>query len=88
MSKTKDKVDNFSKVVVENAAEELTKLILNGTEKVFDSDATYLINKHGAETLMLLGCKVVKCGIRTYIQLPKNYITDAKIEKAILNMSK
>ena len=81
-------MDQFSKVVVENAASELTKLILDGKEKIFDSEAKYLIDKHGLETLLRLGCKQVQLGPRTYLQLPKGYITDSKIEKAILNMSR
>lgn len=82
------KTDQFAKVVVENASQELTKMILSGQEKVFDSEAQYLVDKHGLETLLRLGCKWVQLGTRNYLQLPKNYITDAKIEKAILNMSK
>lgn len=81
-------MDQFSKVVVENAAEELTKLILEGKEKVFDSEAQYLVDKHGLETLLRLGCKWISMGPRKYLQLPKNYITDSKIEKVILNMSR
>ena len=80
--------DQFSRVVVENAAEELTKLILEGKEKIFDSEARYLANKHGVETLLRLGCKVVQQGPREYLQLPKNYITDERIKKAIAGMSK
>jgi hypothetical protein len=61
-------------------------LIRSGKENVYRSAAQELIDEHGINNLLMLGCKLHKLPSMQYLELPQKEISEDKIESVLFSI--
>ena len=73
---------------VRNIVAEVNKYINSGKWELFNSDRDAILSKFTANELMAVGCKIHQLPATSYVELPYTEITEADINKILINVTK
>lgn len=81
-------VDPVIEKKVRTIVAELNKYINSGKWEVFNEDRDNLLNQFPLNDLLTVGCKLHKLPATSYLELPYKEITEADINKILINVTK
>ena len=81
-------IDPVIEEKVRTIVKELNSYITDGKWELFNTDCEALLEKFPLNDLLTIGCKLHKLPTTRYLELPYKEITEADINKILINVTK